>query len=121
MHSPLLLVACGGALGGLLRAGVLELWPHEPGAWGWATLAVNVSGAFALSALLGVLARRPSDRARLLLGTGLLGALTTFSGLVVDAVLLADAGRPGAAAAYVLVSVAGLLGAAALGARLVRR
>lgn len=121
MPPPLLLVALGGALGGLLRAGVGRLWPHAPGTWGWATLTVNVVGAFCLTVLLGLLARSPSDRARLLLGTGLLGAFTTFSGLVVDAVLLADAGRPGAAAAYVLVSVAGVLGAALLGARLVRR
>jgi len=52
----------------------------------------------------------------LLVGTGLLGGLTTFSGLVVDAVLLAEDAPP-AAAAYVVVAVGTLLGAAWAGAR----
>ena len=121
LPAALALVACGGAVGGLLRFVAVTLLPHDPGAWSWATLLVNTVGAFALAALLGVLARRPSERVRLLVGTGLLGALTTFSGLAVDAVLLADAGRPGTAAAYVVVSLAALLGAAVLGARVVRR
>ena len=116
MH-PVALVALGGALGGLLRAGVAELLPHEPGTWDWAVLAVNTAGAFLLALLL---TRGPSDLARVLLGTGVLGAFTTFSGLVVDAVLLADAGRPLVAAAYVVVSVAALLAAAVIGARVAR-
>ena len=117
---PFTCVAAGGAVGGLLRAAAVELIGHEAGTWSWPVLAVNTVGAFALGALLTVLARRPSERVRLLVGTGVLGALTTFSGLVVDAVLLADAGRPGTAVAYLLVSVASLLGAAALGARVAR-
>lgn len=92
------------------------LLPTAPGTWGWSVLVVNAVGAFALAVLLTVLARRPSERVRLLLGTGLLGGLTTFSGLVVDAVLLAEAG-PALAAAYVLLAVASLLGAAWLGVR----
>jgi CrcB protein len=110
------LVAAGGAVGGLLREAVRTLAPPAPGEWAWATLAVNVVGAFALAALLGVLARRPSERTRLLVGTGLLGGLTTFSGLVVEAVLLAEA-SPLSAVAYVVVAVGTLLGAAWLGAR----
>lgn len=115
------LVAAGGAAGGLLREGVRVVTAAEPGTWGWATLIVNAVGACALAALLGVLSRRPSERTRLLVGTGLLGGLTTFSGFAVEAVLLADAGRLWTAAAYVVVSVGTLLGAAALGARAVRR
>ena len=116
--SPVLLVAAGGALGSLARAGVGVALPHEPGSWGWATLLVNAAGAALLMALL---ARRPGDRARLALGTGVLGGFTTFSGFAVDAVLLVDAGRGGLAAAYVLVSVLTLLGAGLLGARAGRR
>lgn len=115
--NPLALVAVGGALGGLARAGVGVLLPHAPGSWGWSTLVVNVLGAFLLAVLV---VRGPSERARLLLGVGLMGAFTTFSGVVVDAVLLADAGRPGTAAAYVLVAVTSLLLAALLGARVAR-
>ena len=112
----MLLVACGGALGGVLREAARMALPSEPGTWGWSVLGVNAVGAFLLAALLAVLARRPSQRARLLVGTGLLGGLTTFSGLVVEAVLLAE-GSPAAAVAYVVVAVSTLLGAAWLGAR----
>lgn len=121
MHpaSALALVAAGGAVGGVLRAAVRAVADPQPGTWSWATLAVNAVGAFALAALLVVLARRPSERTRLLVGTGLLGGLTTFSGLAVEAVSLADAGRLVAAAAYVVVAVATLVGSAALGARAV--
>lgn len=118
---PFALVAAGGAAGGLLRAAVGEVVPHQPGTWGWSTLLVNAVGAFALAALLSALARRPSERVRLLVGTGVLGAFTTFSGFVLDAVLLADAGRPAAAVAYVLTSLVTLVGAAVLGVRLVHR
>ncbi len=114
--TAVLLVACGGAAGGLLREAVRVLLPPEPGTWGWSVLVVNAVGGFALGALLSVLARRPSERVRLVVGTGLLGGLTTFSGLVVEAVLLAGA-APLSAAAYVLVAVSTLLSAAWLGAR----
>lgn len=110
-----LLVALGGAAGGLARAGAGALWPHGAGEWGWSTLAVNAAGAF----LLGVLVAR--GRTSPLLTAGFCAALTTFSGLVLDAVLLADAGRPVAAGAYVLVGLASLLAAAALGLRVARR
>jgi CrcB protein len=111
-----LLVACGGAAGGVLREAARVLLPPEPGTWPWSVLVVNAVGGFALAVLLSVLARRPSERARLLVGTGLLGGLTTFSGLVVEAVLLAEASAP-SAAAYVVVAVTTLLGAAWLGTR----
>ena len=109
---PVLLVAVGGLIGALARYAVVLALPHEPGTWPWSTLAVNALGAGLLCALLTLVADR---RARLLLGVGVLGSFTTFSAFCVDAVLLADAGRPQAAVAYVLVSVATLLGAGALG------
>ena len=112
--SPVLLIAAGGVLGALARAGVGAALPHEPGHWSWATLLVNAVGAALLMALL---ARRPGDRVRLALGTGALGGFTTFSGFAVDTVLLADAGHGAQAAAYVLVSIVTLLGAGLLGAR----
>lgn len=82
---------------------------------------MNAVGAALLCALLTAV---PSSRTRLLLGTGLLGGFTTFSTFAVDAVLLADAGRPAVAAAYVATGVVALLVAGALGllaARAVRR
>jgi len=117
--TALLLVACGGAGGGLLREAVRVLVPASAGTWDWSVLVVNAVGAFALAALLPVLGRRPSERVRLAVGTGLLGGLTTFSGLVVEAVLLSEADLV-SAAAYVVVAVASLLAAAWAGARVVR-
>ena len=117
--AAVLLVACGGAVGGLLRAAVGVLLPDDPATWGWSVIVVNAVGGFALGALLAVLARRPSEPVRLAVGTGLLGGLTTFSGLVVEAVLLAEA-APLVAVAYVVVAVTTLLTAGWLGSRLVR-
>ena len=103
--------------GALARYGAGRALPHDPGTWAWSTLAVNALGAALLCALL----TRVSDvRVRLLVGTGLLGAFTTFSGLTVDAVLIAHAGRPLVAGAYVLVGIGTLLIAGAAGRAVAR-
>jgi CrcB protein len=112
---PVLLVAAGGVVGSLARASVAVALPHEAGTWGWTTLVVNALGAAALCALL---VQVPSPQTRLLLGTGLLGGFTTFSGFTVDAVLLLAADRPGGAAGYVLVSLATLVVGGLTGHRL---
>lgn len=116
--APVLLVAAGGVVGALARAGAGALLPHEPGTWAWSTLVVNALGAALLCALLTAVR---DARVRLLLGTGVLGAFTTFSAFAVDAVLLADAGRPAVAAAYVVVGVVTLVGGGLLGRAAVRR
>jgi CrcB protein len=113
-----LLVAAGGVLGALARAGAGALLPHEPGTWAWSTLAVNALGAAVLCALLTTVR---DDRVRLLVGTGVLGAFTTFSAFAVDAVLLADAGRLAVAAAYVVVGLGTLLLGGLLGLVVGRR
>ncbi len=88
--SALLTVFLGGVSGGLARYGLTELWPAPDDRFPTATLLINTSGAFALAALIAVLAARPGSpagrpgpaRARLLLGTGFLGAYTTFSSVL---------------------------------------
>ena len=117
------MVALGGALGALARAGLAELWPHPPRGWPWSTLVTNMTGSALLGALLVILARRfPRDRrARLLLGTGLLGGYTTFSTLSVDAVQLVRFDRVWLALGYVTASIAGVLLACLLGILLARR
>ncbi len=104
---PGVAVMLGGAAGTLARAGLAEAWPADPGAWPWATLAVNLAG----TALLGwLVVAHANGLVRPLVGTGFCGALTTFSTFQVQLVELADAGRPALAAAYLAVSVAaGLL------------
>ncbi|AXV05413.1 CrcB protein [Euzebya pacifica] len=122
-----MVVAAGGAVGALLRwqlagglndlvvgdcPGTVNCLPSQP-AFPWGTLLVNVVGAL----LLGWLASRQVDPLRrAFLGTGVLGAFTTFSAFAVEAVLV---GRrsPLEGIAYVVVTLAVGLGAARLGQR----
>src|SRR4051812_12974552 len=105
-------IFAGGAVGALARAGLAEGMAHSPTSWPWATFAVNVAGAF----MLGYFATRLQERLPLsayrrpLLGTGLCGALTTFSTVQLELLKMIDAGRGGLAVAYAAASIgAGLL------------
>lgn len=120
-----LLVMVGGAFGALARYG-LGLALPEPGGWPLPTLLINLAGALALGALLEGLSRRGPDTGRLrflrlLVGTGFMGAFTTYSTLAVDAVHLFDSGRPMAAFAYLGASLLGGILAAVAGIWLAAR
>ncbi len=113
-------VAVGGAFGAAAREAVEQALPTAAHHFPAATLSINLSGAFALGLLLEVLARSGDDsggrrRARLVVGTGFLGAFTTYSTFAVDTDLLVRAGRPGSAAVYVAVTVAAGLAASGAG------
>src|SRR3954470_5528807 len=116
-------VFAGGFAGALARAGLVEALPHGAAEWPWATFTVNVVGAF----LLGYFTTRLQERLpqsayrRPLLGTGLCGALTTFSTVQLELLDMLDAGRAGLAAAYALASVAAGFAAVAVATNLVRR
>ena len=121
-----ILVALGGAAGALTRYG-LSLWIGALGArYVWATfpmatLIINVTGAFALGYLLTRLGLSDPARAawlphlRFLLGSGFLGAYTTFSTFSVETDALLLRGEWGRAALYVLLTVVVGLAAAVLG------
>ena len=79
--TDLLLVAIGGALGALLRWAVALL---GCGGFPWPTLVVNVGG----SLLLGVVAHHGPDWTLTLLGSGVAGALTTYSAFALETVRL---------------------------------
>lgn len=111
------LVAVGGFAGGLLRyALVLAL----PGSLPWGVLSANMIGSVLLGMVVGVIVRGGRGRTwvRLLVGVGFCGALTTFSSLVVAVDRMIGDGRAGAAAIYLLLSLAGGLLAVGLGLRL---
>jgi CrcB protein len=113
----------GGFIGAVARAEVGEAWPATGGNWPWATFAVNIAGAF----LLGYFATRLQERLpvsayrRPLLGTGVCGALTTFSTMQIELLEMLDADRIGLAAAYAAASIALGFAAVVLATNLVRR
>lgn len=91
-------VAIGGALGALVRTAVVLGAVATVGDDLGAVVGLNLAGTYLLARLT-VHARRDGvwhDRVPLV-GTGVLGSLTTFSGLAVPVALLLGDGRPGAA------------------------
>jgi CrcB protein len=112
-----MVVACGGVVGALARYAVDLALPTQSGRFPWGTFVVNITGSAALGILLVLVLEHAPRRglARPLLGTGFLGAYTTFSTLSVESVLLIRDGHAATALAYVLGSVAAGLTAAGLG------
>lgn len=82
----------------------------------WGTLVVNVAGCFVLGLLTGAAsAGHASPHLQLLLGTGLCGALTTYSTFSYETLRLTETGAGFYAAANVVASVTAGLGAAFAG------
>jgi len=113
-------VGLGGALGAVLRY-LVGLAPL-PGQGGFplATLAVNVLGAFAIGGITAAAAKNPaaSPALVLFLRTGLCGGFTTFSTFSLESHQLLSAGKTGAAACYMLLSLGLCLAAVWAGGRL---
>jgi CrcB protein len=113
----------GGVLGALARFGLIEAFAPAPGEWPWPTFVANVVGALALGYFTTRLQERLplSAYRRPFLGTGLCGALTTFSTMQLELLEMLDHGDGGLAAAYAAASLsAGFLAVAAT-SNLVRR
>jgi CrcB protein len=116
-------IFAGGFVGAIARAVLAEALPARHGEWPWATLIVNVVGAFALGYFTTRLQERLplSSYRRPLLGTGFCGALTTFSTMQVELLGMLDANDFALAAAYAVVSVTVGFLAVAAATNLVRR
>src|SRR3954465_5178693 len=116
-------IFAGGAVGALARAGLAGGVPPRAGAWRGVPFGVNVGGAF----LLGYFATRLQERLPLsaykrpLLGTGLCGALTTFSTVQVELLQILDAHRYGLAAGYAAATIAAGYAAVQVATAAVRR
>lgn len=105
----LLIVAVGGGVGTTARYLLTAALPPVDG-FPIATFVANLVGALALGALLEGLSRRGPEttrakRARLGLGTGVLGGFTTFSSLALETERLLAAGRVGLGVGYAVGSV----------------
>ena len=111
------LVVVGGAVGTLARAVVGETMSGA-GAYPWPTLAVNIAGSIGLGYLIGRSLTEPAEIRRLpLLGVGVMGALTTFGGVMVQTLDLVQRGTTSTALLYVATSVGGGLTAALMAIR----
>jgi CrcB protein len=107
-RSDLIAVFVGGMVGTLARAGLAQAWTSGSGSWPWATFLVNLAGAALLGwAMVALPARGPS---RPFVGTGVCGALTTFSTFQLELYELVDHRHGVLAAGYLAGSVAGGLG-----------
>lgn len=105
----LILVMLGGALGAGARYAVGVVLGMRPASFPWATLGVNVVGAFALGVLMGAIAgNEAAEPWRLLVGVGLLGGFTTFSTLAYETLALAGEGA-------IALGVVNMVGTGAIG------
>ncbi|MGM0543407.1 MAG: fluoride efflux transporter CrcB [Pseudomonadota bacterium] len=114
------LVAVGGAIGGMARAGVSQLAARWLGsAFPWGTLAVNLLGAFALGWLAATLTTdsvAPTGGSWMILAVGLLGGFTTVSSFSLQTLGLWESGQGGKALANIMITVTFGVVALAIGA-----
>ncbi|MFJ4775028.1 fluoride efflux transporter CrcB [Streptomyces sp. NPDC088762] len=118
-----LIVVAGAAVGAPLRYLTdRAVQARHDAVFPWGTLVVNAAACLALGALAGAaLAGASSARLDLLLGTGLCGALSTYSTFSYETLRLAESGRAFLAGANVAVSVLVGLGAVHLGSQVARQ
>ena len=104
MFQNVLMVALGGGLGAALRYLTSE-WISSEG-FPWATLGVNIVGSFLMGVLaVGLAEQVISKDLALLLGTGLLGGLTTMSAFSVETIQLLEENQTGLAVGYVSITM----------------
>jgi fluoride exporter len=113
-------IFAGGFIGAVARGALEQSFAGAQASWPWPTFAVNIAAAALLGYAIAWLGERHPRTlyARAFLATGLCGALSTFSTVVIELIHLAEHGEWGLACGYGAASVAGGLGAVVLGLRL---
>jgi len=101
------LVALGGAIGAMLRYGVVLTSVRIMGSgFPMGTMIVNVVGSFVMGIAAVFLMQRGQGNALMLfLMVGVFGGFTTFSSFSLDTMILLEKGKMAAAATYVFGSV----------------
>ena len=107
-------------IGASLRYLIDLAFLHLPHTFPFATLMINLSGTFFLSWLL-VRTDRFSPSMQTVIGTGMIGAYTTFSTLSVEVFTLIESQKTLLAYLYLLFTIGGGWGMAWLGYRMGRR
>ncbi|MDV6332776.1 fluoride efflux transporter FluC [Asticcacaulis sp. 201] len=129
----LCLVMLGGAFGSAARYGLgrltagwwaSEAWPLN--VWPLGTFMANVIGGLLMGLLMGLLLGPlkgvlDTERARLLLGVGVLGGFTTFSSFSLETVQMLERRAYGLAAGYITLSVVLSIAALMAGLFLIRK
>lgn len=113
----LLAVASGSVIGGWARWG-LSMWLNpRHGYFFWGTFAANAIGGFLVGIAVAFFTRHPdiSPEWRMLIVTGFLGGLTTFSSYSAEVVTLVEQGEVGWAATVAVVHLLASLLLTALG------
>ena len=119
----LLWIFLAGGLGAWLRFALAGFVLTRAGdAFPWGTLAVNVTGCFAIGLVATALDQRsvPMPELRMALVVGLLGGFTTFSTFGLESWRLLEDGQAGRALLYVVASAGVGLLAVVAGVRLAR-
>ena len=116
-------IFCGGIVGALARTGLAQAFPDDSRSWPWSIFAINVAGAFMLGYFVTRLAERLPTSAykRPFLGTGLCGALTTFSTVQLELFKMVQAHEWALAIGYAAATLVASFAAVTLGTALVRR
>ena len=113
---PVLAICIGASVGALARWG-LSLWLTPGGLLPWGTLAANLIGGYLIGVAIAAFQAMPQMDPvwRLLLITGFLGGLTTFSSFSAEVVEFLMTGRYGLALLTAGLHVLGSLGMTVLG------
>jgi CrcB protein len=119
----LVAIFLGGAIGALARSALEQGLSVAPDSWPWATFTVNILAALALGYFITRLQERlpPYTYRRSFLGTGVCGALGTFSTMMLELLRMIDAGDWALALGYASASLACGFAAVFLCSKLVRR
>jgi fluoride exporter len=116
-------IFCGGIVGALARTALAQAFGDSAHTWPWAIFAINVVGAFLLGYFVTRLAERLPTSAykRPFLGTGVCGALTTFSTVQLELYKMTRAHEWGLAVGYAAATLLAGFAAVTLATALVRR
>jgi len=116
-----LVICVAACVGALMRWG-FALWLNPGGTLSWGTLAVNLIGGYLIGVAIAVFDGLPDiDPAwRLMVITGFLGTLTTFSSFSAEIVGMLLGGRPALALGTVMLHLGGSLFLTWLGFRTVQ-
>jgi fluoride exporter len=116
-------IFAGGFIGAIARSALAEALAVRADQWPWATFAVNIAAALALGYFVTRLQERlpPYMYRHAFLATGICGALSTFSTMMVELLRMIDGAHFGLALGYAAASLTGGFTAVFIASKLVRR